>query len=63
MYTVRMIDEQYLIDKKGVKTAVLIEIEQYRKLLEAQEELEAIHAFDDAIASKDEAIPFEQAIY
>jgi len=63
MYTFRMIDEQYLIDKKGVKTAVLIEIEQYRKLLEAQEELDGIQAFDDAIASKDEAIPFEQAIY
>jgi len=53
--------EQYVIDRDGNRTAVLLEIKQYEKLLEAQEELESIHAYDEAKASDDEAIPFSQA--
>lgn len=52
--------EQYVIDEQGKSTAVLLEIERYEELLEAQEELEAIQAFDEAKASDDEAIPFSQ---
>lgn len=54
--------EQYLVDEQGTRTAVLLEIERYEELLEAQEELEAIRAYDEAKASRDEAIPFSQAI-
>ena len=36
--------------------------ERYMELLEAQEELESIRAYDDAKASGDEAIPFSQAV-
>jgi len=54
--------EQYVVDENGKRTAVLLEIERYEKLLEAQEELEAMRAFDEAKASDDEAIPFSQAI-
>ena len=54
--------EQFVVDESGKKTAVLIEIDRYSELLEAQEELEAIRAYDEAKASTDEAIPFAQAI-
>jgi len=54
--------EQFVIDESGNKTAVLLEVKRYVELLEAQEELESIRAYDDAKASDDEAIPFTQAV-
>ena len=54
--------ERYVVDEKGNRIAVLLDMEEYRKLLEELEELEAIRAFDAATASEDEAIPFEQAV-
>lgn len=54
--------EQFVVDESGKRTAVLLEIDRYSELVEAQEELEAIRAFDEAKASNDEAIPFTQAI-
>lgn len=53
--------EQYVVDENGKRTAVLLEIERYEKLLEDQEELASINAFDKAKASNDETIPFSQA--
>jgi len=40
----------------------VIDITEYRRLLDALEELESLRAYDAAKASDDEAIPFEQAI-
>ena len=54
--------EQFVVDESGKKTAVLVDIDRYSELLEAQEELESIRAYDEAKASNDEAIPFAQAI-
>ena len=54
--------EQFLVDERGNRTAVLVAIERYSELLEAQEELESIRAYDEAKASNDEPIPFGQAI-
>ena len=54
--------DQFVVDETGNKTGVLIDIERYSALLEAQEELESIRAYDEAKASNDEAIPFAQAI-
>jgi hypothetical protein len=34
--------EQYVVDESGNRTAVLLDVERYFELLEAQEELEAI---------------------
>ncbi|MGH7321092.1 MAG: hypothetical protein ACRELA_15890 [Candidatus Rokuibacteriota bacterium] len=42
--------------------SVLLDIDEYRRLLEALEELESIRAYDAAKASRDPAIPFEQAV-
>jgi len=54
--------EQFIVDESGNKTAVLLAIEHYSELLEAQEELESIRAYDEAKSSNDEAIPFAQAV-
>ena len=54
--------EQFVVDESGNRTAVLLAIERYFELLEAQEELESIRAYDEAKSSGDEAIPFSQAV-
>jgi hypothetical protein len=54
--------ERYVVDESGSRIAVLLDIEEYQKVLDALEELEAIIAYDEAIASADEDIPFEQTI-
>ncbi len=55
-------EENYVIDEKGNRIGVILDITNYRKLLEEVEELESIRAYDAAKAPGDEAIPFEQAI-
>jgi hypothetical protein len=54
--------EQFVVDERGNRTAVLLAMERYFELLEAQEELESIRAYDEAKSSGDEAIPFPQAV-
>ena len=54
--------ERYVVDQTGNRVAVLIDIEEYHRILEALEELESINAYDEAKASNDEIISFEQAI-
>lgn len=54
--------ERYMVDEKGDRVAVLLDIEDYSKILEELEELESIRAYDAAKASKDEAVPFDQAV-
>ncbi len=54
--------ERYVIDETGNRVAVLIDIEEYQRILEALEELESINAYDDAKAANDEVISFDKAI-
>ncbi len=54
--------EQFVVDESGKRTAVLLAIDRYFELLEAQEELESVRAYDEAQASGDETIPFSQAV-
>jgi hypothetical protein len=54
--------ENYVVDGQGNPIGVVLDIADYRRLLEELEELESIRAYDAAKASGDEAIPFEQAI-
>jgi hypothetical protein len=54
--------ERYIVDEKGNRIGVILDIADYHQLLEDLEELECIRAYDAAKASEDEAIPFEQAI-
>ncbi len=54
--------ERFVVDELGKRTAVLLELDIYENLLEAQEELESIRIYDEAKASNEEIIPFTQAI-
>ncbi|GBF81269.1 hypothetical protein [Aphanothece sacrum] len=54
------IKEKYIIDPNGNRIGVLLDMEEYQKILEALEELEAIRAYDNAI--NDQEISFDVAI-
>jgi hypothetical protein len=54
--------EGFVIDRHGNRIGVFLSIDEYEKLLDELEELEAIRAYDDAKASGDVAISLEQAI-
>jgi hypothetical protein len=54
--------ENYVVDDQGNPIGVVLDIADYRNLLEELEELESIRAYDAAKSSGDEAIPFEQAV-
>lgn len=56
-----MIQENYIIDKKGRKIAVQVPIKTYMKLVADSEELEEIKEYRKAKAHKGNAIPFEKA--
>jgi len=53
---------RFLVDEKGEKVAVLVPIAVYERIVEELEELEDIRAFDEAKASGEPLIPFEQVI-
>jgi len=55
-------NEKYVINEHGERTSVLLDIDDYRKLLEELEELESIRAYDAAKSSGEEIIPFGQAV-
>ncbi|NCR56032.1 MAG: hypothetical protein GPJ10_22510 [Microcystis aeruginosa L211-07] len=54
--------ERYITDEQGNRIGVLLDIEEYQKLLEESEELDAIRAYDLAVSSGDDEILFEVAI-
>ena len=56
-----MIEESYIIDKKGRRIAVQVPIKAYEKLVADSEELEEIQEYRKAKANKSDAIPFEKA--
>ena len=54
--------ERFLVDEEGHKLGVVLDIAEYKEILEDLEELASIRAYDAAKASGDEAVPFEQAL-
>ena len=58
----RTIRERFVTDSDGRRTAVLLDIEEYEKLLQELEELESLKAYDAAKSSGDEVIPLDQAL-
>jgi hypothetical protein len=56
-----MIQENFVIDRKGQKIAVQVPIRVYEKLIADSEELDEIKEYRKAKAQKGDAIPFEQA--
>ena len=57
-----VVQEQYLTDREGKRVGVVLELEQFQRIIEELEELEDIRAYDAALASGDDIIPFAQAI-
>ena len=55
-------EERCVVDKHGNRVSVVLDMEEYQKLLADLEELESIRAFDQAKASGETPIPFEQAV-
>jgi hypothetical protein len=53
---------RFLVNDKGRKEDVLIDIKLYEKILDELEKLESIRAYDKAKASGDEILPFEKAV-
>lgn len=58
----RKIHERFVTDSAGRRTAVLLDMEEYEKLLQELEELESLKAYDAAKSSGDEVIPLDQAL-
>ena len=58
----KTLTEKFLVDEKGKKVGVVLSFSEYKELLKELEELESLYAYDKAKASKDEVIPFEQAV-
>lgn len=56
------IKERFLVDENDNRIGVVLNIEDYRLILEELEELESIRAYDEAKASGEKAVPFEQAL-
>ena len=54
--------EKYVVNENGKRIGILLDVKEYRKILEALEELKSIRAYDRAKASKDKPIPFVQAV-
>jgi hypothetical protein len=57
-----IVKPKYLVDEKGQPISVVLDIEEYQRLLDDLEECGLVRAYDEAMASGEEAIPFEQAI-
>ncbi len=54
--------EQFVVDEKGNRISVLLDIRDYEQLLEALEEPEEIRAYDRAKSAQSEVVPFDQAV-
>jgi len=57
-----VINEQYVVDKRGKPVSIILDIAVYHRMLEELEDLAAIRAYDAAKASGEEAVSFEQAV-
>jgi len=56
------VKERFVTDSQGNRIAVLLELAEYQRLLDALEELESIRAYDAAVAARDQAVPFDKAV-
>ena len=54
--------EQFVVDEKGRRVKVIIDLKAYEVILAKLEELESIRAYDEARASGEEPLSFEQVI-
>lgn len=55
-------DDQYLVDERGERKAVVVPMSSWQQILEALDELDEIRACDAAKQEHSEPVPFEKAI-
>ena len=57
-------EARYLTDESGKQIGVLIDIEEYERLREIEDEMEDVRRYDEAMARRergeDDALPWEQ---
>ncbi len=53
---------RFLTDEKGEKIAVVLDIEEYERLLEDAADLEAVREYEQAKAAGEKPLPLEQAL-
>jgi len=56
------ISPRFIVDDSGQRIAVVLEVEEYERLLRASEELDDLRAYDRAKDTSDDVIPFDQAV-
>ena len=54
-------ETQFLINKKGKQTAVVLPIDKYNKLIEQLEDLQDVKLFDEAMKNKGKSIAIDEA--
>ena len=52
---------RFVVDDRGGRIGVLVDIEEYERMREAQEELDAIRAYDLAKSSGEKPVPYRRA--
>ncbi|MEI6563221.1 MAG: hypothetical protein WCO42_02810 [bacterium] len=57
-----MIHPEYVVDAQQHRKAVLLPVVEWEQIVDELEELDDIRAYDQAKASSQEKIPFEQAV-
>jgi hypothetical protein len=57
-----MKEPQFLTDAKGERIKVVLDIDEYEKILEELEDLDDIRAYEEAKASGETPVPFDEAI-
>ncbi len=55
-------ERQFVVNERGEKIAVVISIEDYEKMLEELENLEDIRDYEEAKASGEIPVPFDEAV-
>jgi PHD/YefM family antitoxin component YafN of YafNO toxin-antitoxin module len=55
-------NEKYVTDKFGKTVAVLLDLDEFRRMVDDLEELDSIRAYDAAKSSGEQPIPFDQAV-
>jgi hypothetical protein len=56
------VKEKIVLDEKGKKSSVILDIKDYEKLIDYIEDLEDVVAYDRAKKAGGEIIPFELAV-
>ncbi|MDI6740531.1 MAG: hypothetical protein QME74_09235 [Candidatus Edwardsbacteria bacterium] len=57
-----ILKERFVVDRSGKRLGVYLDMTDYKRLLAQAEMAESIAAYDAAKKTKDEAIPFAQAV-